>query len=1661
MNPQGNPPEILFESQKLTPTSAVQQEGGVRPAARRLGLDSLAALRTTVVRDEFTVAPTDRGGPVARKGFGFQDIYTIFLMTKFLDEDIPATLVRIEGAEDVDLLTWHVASTCEWYYQIKTIKEGNNWTLRMFDTENVWCRFAHCISEFRAKCTNPNRSIQVVLVVDGDVSDDVQDLRDCPQSFSISGRASKVSLANSATLTQVRGEALFSIALERLRADYANLDNGSKQVRQALESHDKGATRKLKQLCQVVVPAIDSHFVTTSRELGREYVADIVTELVRLPAQPFCDTTKDSLQPEEIYAITADLIGLLTSITPSLNHLNILKPCLVEAYLLLDPLFSSLQIESRIGFAVRPAWPASEPEVQDQFTAHATQVTSVSPVWHSYLEQAIQLKLIQGSYLSPEQAVDVYGELKALVQDVAQIGGLIDQSVFLGIILAVPRLQLEEIPSTDDLIQRPDLVSEIVTKLGSQSIVYLYGFSKIGKTKLAAMAARKLSADHAVFWHTLATGTDCTDRLISDLAYFVGNLTGSRNLYEDWHRRKRSPAHMARVIAPTLTGHSVLIVLDNCHVLDDGQMRLVNDLLDVLVLSPQASVKAVMIGEARPNLLPGGGSDVLMRVDGLSFKESIALLKSNGCLVTNDNLLEFLSLHSKIGGHPSMLLIAASKLEGAPAAQAVSSLTASLPDLNQDTAQFFDRLSTQILGVLTTDEQKSMLRRLSVLSFGFDRDLCFELARCAPAIDLKQTDWLRLEARVLERSRGDRLVVPEIFRQIASEDVPHDLKSQLYETTAHHILHSATARRKIDFLDFQDAILCLAFAGKWEEAARYFLGSSTANPSASYKHLHLLYSIFRGPAFRACHAPPDLRFALAASEFNKIITGTDLSDVSSVSILEICRQMRSAAEAIEDKKARAIRLCIYYSATSSLYGQLALSQSAAVTAYGTLKRESPAVAARSKHSLQKARMAFGYALQSDEFDLVQSAFWLILHSNDLVVTPSVEEVPAFIAKILEHNVTLDELAHSTRWRPIDFWDAILDTYVRYAINHPNSSLVLSTLERHLEFTVGKTLTRLAVIVRHAIAQWCFGHSGDRERIIQMCTDNISVAEQIDDNDRLLKESYTLRADAAYALKDYEHARIDYALATRHFRRSTSFSSVDITVQYKVGDCCWQLKDYRSAAAAYLKALAMRRHASGYNHANSFRLFGRLSLAYLSMGLYWNAIQLHEKMFSVYERFRDDAMFVRAGGSLLGTLAEIPDSGFSQNEFRKMMDRGQHVRPSDMGPEFYDAPIRVEGVQTWLDKTSPAGFRLLLAQGYDAVGDVTRAIHQAERSLCAVHVSSYVPLPIQRALTHDLLSDLHRKKGDRIASARAAFGHIALAEGYLASQPFLRPFEDELMREEHFARFEALRMSLAHTAPWEYAQHLFRHHVEPVVLQEINRPRSFNEQAKYFLALIDMASVLPIAVRPCVEAWVQLYSGLFYLRRGHQLESRIAFARMNELIAQHGLLYVEMAYWLHTTFGGGAHLYSSASDLTAACVKTASKMIDRIPDSRPWLSDYNEQFIGMWCNKITFLPDDPLLEAKAHLDNRLRSLQTSADVEERFFHVCAVLLLWIQEARLWSDDARMLQQKVLTKRLYQLESDDLFRLYSELGSFIRQEAQRRILGGNVEKAQELSRTLYDA
>jgi hypothetical protein len=126
----------------------------------------------------FTLNPPHGAGRRARKGYEFQDRYAAYVLSGFgagRDELIAA---RLEAVEDIDTLVMVDGSLVERYYQVKSKDEGTgNWTLRQLETSGVLQRFFSLYKEFEQKKREQNRTIELAFSAEGDLDNELSELK--------------------------------------------------------------------------------------------------------------------------------------------------------------------------------------------------------------------------------------------------------------------------------------------------------------------------------------------------------------------------------------------------------------------------------------------------------------------------------------------------------------------------------------------------------------------------------------------------------------------------------------------------------------------------------------------------------------------------------------------------------------------------------------------------------------------------------------------------------------------------------------------------------------------------------------------------------------------------------------------------------------------------------------------------------------------------------------------------------------------------------------------------------------------------------------------------------------------------------------------------------------------------------------------------------------------------------------------------------------------------------------------------------------------------------------------------------------------------------------------------------------------------------------------
>ena len=127
----------------------------------------------------FTLSPSQAGGRRALKGFDFQATYIAYVLAGYAAGKEDFFSCRVEAVEDLDVLVRVVDTWIERYFQIKTKREGGGqWGLNALDREGVLTHFFALFKSFQEKSVRHDRQIELIVVVDGELDDDLVRFRD-------------------------------------------------------------------------------------------------------------------------------------------------------------------------------------------------------------------------------------------------------------------------------------------------------------------------------------------------------------------------------------------------------------------------------------------------------------------------------------------------------------------------------------------------------------------------------------------------------------------------------------------------------------------------------------------------------------------------------------------------------------------------------------------------------------------------------------------------------------------------------------------------------------------------------------------------------------------------------------------------------------------------------------------------------------------------------------------------------------------------------------------------------------------------------------------------------------------------------------------------------------------------------------------------------------------------------------------------------------------------------------------------------------------------------------------------------------------------------------------------------------------------------------------
>jgi ATP/maltotriose-dependent transcriptional regulator MalT len=187
---------------------------------------------------------------------------------------------------------------------------------------------------------------------------------------------------------------------------------------------------------------------------------------------------------------------------------------------------------------------------------------------------------------------------------------------------AATTADLAEIPPPPaHAVHRAELLDRLVALLAAERRVVIGGLPGVGKTTLAAAAARDRTADRAVCWLTLTTGVTLTvPAVVRRLALFLlrHGESGVTPVVAAGVDQPLALDEKLRLLSGALSARPTLLCLDNGHLLADAP-----DVLEVLTHLLATTATELLVPSRIDLRLPGAAS---LRVGGLIVAEGRELV---------------------------------------------------------------------------------------------------------------------------------------------------------------------------------------------------------------------------------------------------------------------------------------------------------------------------------------------------------------------------------------------------------------------------------------------------------------------------------------------------------------------------------------------------------------------------------------------------------------------------------------------------------------------------------------------------------------------------------------------------------------------------------------------------------------------------------------------------------------------------------------------------------------------------------------------------------------------------------------------------------------------------------------------------------------------------
>ena len=496
-----------------------------------------------------------------------------------------------------------------------------------------------------------------------------------------------------------------------------------------------------------------------------------------------------------------------------------------------------------------------------------------------------------------------------------------------------------------------------------------------------------------------------------------------------------------------------------------------------------------------------------------------------------------------------------------------TSIAQRLPSV-ESVRRFLDALSNRIFfKLIRTPEQRAWLARLGVLTLSFTRSIAFRLAALQPSIQVTEADWRYLRSLVLDQSGADHYSVPRLIRELATSEAQMPDANTILIAAARHVFSTAVATRKIDFLDFQNAIFSLIAATAYEEAAMRFIFSFASLAGVgSFEPFEFLFLVLNGLPIHGKVTDPGTRWLLLNAEAGLRLQ--DRAGAADPRVAQLLRRMRPLFH--EDWTSTQSKL--YFRAMHHVTVCFARVRRATADA-------GPRTLRRSQKFAAPIHSALRLALLSDDQDLIRDVLHIYDQIHVVARRPDMKLIKGALLRM------------ATQPAPIST-EALVTLYAQYVITLYDGEAALRVVREHSAEYVSKGLNDAYFACVHAEATALLERSNEPGRARELIRGLLARPGELKPSAHCVARGELLIADAYWMEKNYSESRHYYQSASE-IEYADPFLRQYIAE--RVCDSWMQLGQYKEAGRLALRPL--RKGHSTLPNEYKARFCARMAYAY--------------------------------------------------------------------------------------------------------------------------------------------------------------------------------------------------------------------------------------------------------------------------------------------------------------------------------------------------------------------------------------------------------------------------------------------------------------------------------